>query len=231
MDGGKEIVVKIFKILAVFMFVIFGFVLTFWFISQKVMDDGFALVDRYCIDVNPTIIARKNSYSKFIETMKASASAEDQVKASDENINDLRKNYETEKAWLIEGKNFYQRWDYKLFGIPETKRAAEVKYQLISLENDMSKAILDYYNGPGEESRGADMFQDMVEKTKRRAQLEGDYEKAVDGVMNSKDLRYRLLRVPASKCPDENWQIPEVPDIFAPKAPNILSPSNPSSAT
>lgn len=209
-------IVKITLSLALFVLLIFA---GYEFLLQRLVNEGSLIADKQCMNVNPLIIRRKNSYLNSMKIISNKGSADDYMKEFKNYLDVSNKFIAAERKWLNEEKTYMSRWDYKLILPAEIQKLGHLQY--ISREADMksSQAWLDMFKviDANKQKKYIKIIIDQVNIAKN-ADYEYNqiYEKGLPF-----DWRMKFVKVPASKCPKENLNIPNVPDIFSP--PNNIN--------
>lgn len=205
------------KILKIGFFLLLVLFLTYTgyiFKFQQLVNEGSVIADKQCINVNPLIIQRKNSYLKSMKIIMDKGSIEDYLKELDNYI-DISNKFITEQGkWLKEQKAHMNRWNYKFLIPSEIKELGRLQY--ISRETDMkgTKAILDMLKTT-DVNRQKEYMKIIIDQTKLGKDADNEYDRIWKKGF-SPDLTMRFVKVPPSKCPKENFNIPNVPDLLLP---------------
>lgn len=184
---------------------------------QRLMDESAVITDKQCMKVNPLIIERKNSYIKSMKIIFTRGNEDDYMREINKYMDISKKYIEEETNWLLEQERFMNRWDYKFFLPPEVKAAAQLQYT--SREADMSEtqAIIDMYKTT-DVNRQKEYTKIVIDQTK----IANEADKKFDLLWKTKpkfDPRVRFVKVPPTKCPKENFDIPNVMDFLTPPKP------------
>lgn len=191
---------------------------------QRLVNESSVLEDNQCLNVNPLIIERKNSYIREIEAAKANN--QDKFFKEIDNYFDISKKLVTaQKTWLDDQKAYMQRWDFQYF-IPDYMKEAAMT-QFVARDADMrsTQYLIDSY----ETSQINQSFaKELGDKAMEQIKIRNEAEKKYDGLFDAPrklDWRARFTSIPASKCPDEYFDIPDVDDFLNPNMPiNTNSP-------
>lgn len=208
---------KILAVIAVIAALTFFYFAYSIFAYQKLVNEGSILADNQCMNVNPVIIERKNSYIKSIQALKDN-DYDEYTRQTDIYFDASKKYVSLQTEWLDEQKKFISRWDFQNFNPSYIKEAA--KYQYESRMNDMesTKLLIDSYEvAQLNKSFSEELALKSMEKIKTRNELDKKYDAIWDNP-GKLDWRTRFIKVPASKCPDENFNIPDVEDFLNPKS-------------
>ena len=202
------ICIPIILVISYFIFSIFEY--------QQLVNEGSVLADNQCLKVNPIIIARKNSYIKSLQALKDNNYKE--YENQTETYFKISREYVTEQTkWLDTQKKYMSRWDFQYFKPSYIKSAAQ--YQYIAREADMESTqfLIDSYDV----SRlNKSLSEELGLKSVEKIKIRNDADKKYDAIWDNPgklDWRTRFIKVPASKCPDENFNIPDVEDFLNPQ--------------
>lgn len=210
---------KQFKIIGLLTFFIVAIIFLYFGISiyiyQQLVNEGSVIADKQCLNVNPLIIQRKNSYTETIRIAKANGSEKDYWKEQENYIDISRKYIKAQQTWLKEQNAFINRADYKLFIPKVIQKAGLLQYQ--SREADMKStiAVTEMFKSLKDTNKQKELVTIIVNEKKKQEEAEDKLDKIWKSKSNF-DIRVRFIRVPNTKCTKENLDIPEVPNIFAP---------------
>lgn len=192
------------------------------FMYQRIINEGSVLADNQCLLVNPHIIDRKNSYIKSIQALKDNDYGEYE-KQTEAYFAASEKYVSEQSKWLDEQKKHMNRWDFNYFNPSYVKAAAKYQYDSRNADNESTKLLIESYQvSQLNESLANEIAQKSTEKIKERNEADKKYDEIWDNP-GKLDWRTRFIKVPASKCPDENFNIPDVDDFLNPET----SPGNP----
>lgn len=182
---------------------------------QQLVNEGSVIADKQCLNVNPLIIQRKNSYTETIRIAKANGSEKDYWKEQERYLAISKKYIQAQQGWLREQKAFMNRADYKLF-IPQIiQKAGILQYQSREADLKSTIAVTEMFRSLTDTNKQKELATTILKEKKKQEMAEAE----LDQIWKSKsnfDIRARFIRVPQTKCPKENLEIPEVPNIFAP---------------
>lgn len=182
---------------------------------QQLVNEGSVIADKQCLNVNPLIIQRKNSYTETISIAKANGSEEDYWKEQERYLAISRKYIQAQQAWLREQKAFMSRAVYKLF-IPQIiQKAGILQYQSREADMNATIAVTEMFKSLSDASKQKELATVILSEKKKQKEAEAELDKIWKSKSNF-DIRVRFIRVPKTQCPKENLEIPEVPNIFAP---------------
>lgn len=208
-EKGKKVIFACFLLVLIYLFFLSSY--------QKVVNDATVLADAHCLDVNPLIIARKNSYLASWKILESSGSAEDYWKEMG-NYKNLSMQYrDAEAGWLNTQEKFLQRWDYRFLTPDIIKRGMENQYRSRQGELLLTHLTLEAFDAT-DEAKQKELFDTMMDIKQKLNKTDEDYEwlerEAKKKPLTLLDL---LIRIPTTKCPPENFNIPEIDSPFLPK--------------
>jgi len=211
---------KIIKIIIIVFSLISLVYVLYIFKFQQLVNEGSIIADKQCMNVNPFIIGRKNSYINEMKIMSNKGSADEYMRELNNYINFSNKYIPAQKKWLDEEKTYMNRWDYKLILPTEIQKLGMLQY--ISREADLqgTQAILNILKTT-DINKQKEYVKVIVDKVKIAKDADNEYDQIYKKGIPF-DWRMKFIKVPTSKCPKENLNIPNVPDLFAP--PTKLNP-------
>lgn len=194
-----------------------------WFIFstwkyQQAINEGSVIADQQCLKVNPLIISKKNSYINSMKILEASGSAEEYWTETAKYL-DLSKKYITEQnAWLVRQKEYLDSPDVNTFVPKYMTEAARVQYDSREADVNATKAVVELFETYQkiDTAKQKSLSDTIITETKRSNDLNEEYNKMYNHPQRTFDLRAYFTSVPATKCPDENFNIPDVPSLLAP---------------
>jgi hypothetical protein len=192
------------------------------FMYQRLVNKGSVIADKQCLNVNPLIIKRKNSYVASIKNTLASGNPDDYWKEANNYLKISKKFIAAQNNWLREQKEFMDRWDFKFFLPKIVQKAAQLQYESRESNVKSSRALVELFKDPYSKK------QKQLSKTIKEEIIKANIAiKKYDRLWESEkpfDWRTRFIKVPESKCPPENFDIPDVQDIFSPPQPSHKGP-------
>lgn len=200
----------------IFLLVLFITCYLVWY--QHLINKGSAFADNQCLIVNPLIIARKNSYLDSLKIIQASGSAQQLLNNTKQYIAISKEFVNSQESWLEEEKAFISQWDYKLFMPSYLKNLANAQY--ISREADVkaTRALIDLFNVKDSKQQ-KELDQIVIDQTLISKKADDEYYQ----IWNSPrdfglwySLVYIFVKVPETKCPPQNLNIPSIPDFLNP---------------
>lgn len=201
-----------------------GYLLLSLLMYQRLVTESAVLEDNQCLTVNPLIIERKNSYIREIEAAKANN--EDEFFKEIDNYFDISKRLVTaQKTWLDDQKAYMDRWDFQYFIPDYMKEAALIQFAARNADMKSTQYLIDSYETSQiNKSLAKELGDKAMEQIKIRNAAEKKYDELFD-TPRRLDWRSRFTTIPASKCPEENFDIPDVDDFLNPETPiNTNSP-------
>lgn len=194
----------------------------YFFISivmyQRLINKGSILADNQCLRVNPIIIERKNHYLKSLEAAKSNdlAGYEGETIAYFERS---KQYVEEQTKWLQAQGSYMSRWDFQFFLPGYMKQAAQYQYDSRKADVESTQLLIDAFEvSELNQSLSQELGQKAVEQVKIRNDAEEKYNALWDNP-GKLDWRTRFIRVPESKCPDENFNFPDVDEFLNPSTP------------
>lgn len=191
--------------------VLFGFVL-YLQLYQRVITEGFTLLDQHCIAINPLIIRRKQAYIDGMKTLQASGSAgmESYLAYQDQYLAAAKEYVGLEKLWLAQETAFMQRPDVDLLLDPTMKEAATYQTEMYQSELEATQAVIRMFTekDPGKQQR----LMDTIARTDREQRLaQQGYDLRYGDLLARKvAFRDRFIQIPATQCPPESQEFPNV---------------------
>ena len=210
----KHIMKKTIKFIAIFfvtLAILFaGYIFTFQYLVNK----GSEIVDEHCINVNPYIIARKNAFNYQYQIMMSGkldgfrAAWDKYFVASSKYIN-------AEKQWLPKDRKFLDSQLFNFMMPGYLKDAANFQYDMYN-HDYLSSVYINEANFEKDKTKQLELSQKTVDEAKLRDSAESKYNAIWDDNKGKKDWIFTFVKVPPSKCPAENNNIPNTPNIFEP---------------
>lgn len=226
----KGAAINIMKFIGIFLGTIAVLFAAYIFTFQYLVNKGSEIVDEHCIKVNPYIIARKNAFNYQYQIMMSGKL--DGFKAAwDKYFIASSKYINAEKQWLPKDRNFL---DGQLFNfmMPEyLKDAANFQYDMY-YHDYLSSVYINEANFENDKTKQLELSQKTVDEAKLRDSAESKYNAIWDDNKGKKDWIFWIVKVPPSKCPAENNNIPNTPNIFDPTPtpqPEGANPDSPAS--
>lgn len=208
---------KIALILCIPVILAIGYFIFSIFEYQRIVNEGTVLADNQCLKVNPIIIDRKNSYIKSLQALKDNNYKE--YEKQTEIYFKTSKEYVSEQTkWLDTEKKYIDRWDFQYFNPSYVKAAAQYQYDSRKADMESTKLLIDSYEVS---QLNKSLSEELALKSVKQIKIRNDADKKYDAIWDNPgklDWRTRFIKVPASKCPDENFNIPDVEDFLNPKS-------------
>lgn len=182
---------------------------------QKLVSEGSYLADEHCIKVNPLIIDRKNKYLDQYNLMLASASAQEVQDAVDKYFKVNQVYLDEEKVWLAKQRKYINSKSFNLLMPSYIKEAANYQYAMYEADYNASLYL---FLGFKEEDKNKqlELTNKVVEETAKSKDAGDKYNGVWNREKGRSDWIYRFVKVPLSKCPAENYNIPDIPNPFLP---------------
>lgn len=190
----------------VLLFILFTPILAVFIYSrilQAHADEGGKLFDDRCNNVNPTLIAYKNSYIQMWRLIKNNGNQEEAKNKFMDYQNGIKKYLPLESDWLKKQSDFTTRWDFQFFEPDYVKNLAKLQIAMYQAERDNSANILSLFENP----KTTENFD--ASTVKRFQEASAAYFKAYDEANKIDDWRKLLWKQPDINCPEQNLIIPD----------------------
>lgn len=184
------------------------------FLYQNVINQGSALADKQCLNVNPLIIARKESYIKSIQDIQETENIDGYLEESKNYIRISKEFIKTQNKWIEEQEALMNRWDYKLLMPAEIKELGRLQIRSRKAEVISSKTILKLFEAKDDASR-----EDLLKIVFKQTEIANEADNAYEELWNKGQKPSWIddfISIPTSKCPQENLNIPDVNDTLFP---------------
>ena len=123
-----------------------------------------------------------------------------------------------EKSWLAKQRKYLDSSDFKALIPRYYQEAAGYQYQMY--EGDyLSSLYLNQAFNEEDPIKQKELSDKVLEETNKSSEAQDKYDAVWDREKGTFDWRFNFVRVPVSKCPPENNDIPVVPNPFAPPLP------------
>ncbi len=199
---------------------------------QQIIKEEVSLTDERCLKINPIVIERKKAYLSSMQAMVTSGK-EAFIEENKKYVNLLKRNVDVESDWSAKYKKLLNRWDFKLLIPPILQKTARLRWESHVYENETSKNMIalteSFFKDGNENNPKLKDASDNIEiLAKQRNDVEVELETLANDTSLYKDFRIPLMRAPKSKCPEENFNIPDVQKelekIFTPEASPSIPP-------
>ncbi len=189
---------------------------------QLLINEGSVLADNQCLKVNPIIIDRKNAYIKSMQALKDN-DLKTYEKETDKYLAASNKYVQEQESWLKAQKKFIDRWDFQYFNPSYVKEAAMTQFVSRVADVESTKLLVEaFYVKDLNMSIAEEDGKKAMDQIKLRNAADKKYDEIWDNP-GKLDWRTKFIKVPPSKCPDENFNIPNVDDFLNPES----TPANP----
>lgn len=174
--------------------------------------EGNKIFEYRCTNVNPPLIAYKNSflkYADYLNTYPNNSYTPEQLKEIiDGYINGMRAYIPEETKWLEIQEKYLDRWDFKLFEPWYIKDAGHYQYEMYRAYRDDAKSLLAIFENP-ELGKNVKPGQ-LSDERERRDTYSEKYSQLFDKYSKIKDWRKYFTNVPVpEKCNEQNLTIPD----------------------
>jgi len=182
---------------------------------QHLVNEGTVLADNQCLKVNPVIIERKDAYLKSMQALKDN-NGDAYVKETENYLTASRKYVSEQTNWLDIQKKYMNRWDFKYFIPSYMKEAAQYQYNSRKADTESTTFLVEAFEiAPLNVSISEELSDKSMKKVKERNEAEKNYDELWNNP-GKLDWRTRFIKVPESKCPDENFNFPDVDEFLNP---------------
>lgn len=193
------------------------FALSIWQL-QVLVNKGSEIADEQCLKVNPLIIARKNSYIKSLKIIESSGSAKEYWEETEKYLAYSQKFIDAQSDWLEKQSEYMNRHAFNTFVSSYIRLAA--KYQYDSREADVKStmAVLRLFNEYDSlDTKGKnELVNEISAYVDKSVETDRKYYKLMSNPQKPHELKEYFISIPKTKCPPENFRIPDVNDFFIP---------------
>ena len=196
----------------ILLFCLYHFV--FLFLYQNVINQGSALADKQCLNVNPLIIARKESYIKSIQDIQETENIDGYLEESKNYIRISKEFIKTQNKWIEEQEALMSRWDYKLLMPAEIKELGKLQIRSRRADVKSSLTVLKLFEAIDEED-SQDLVEDIFKQTKIANEANEAYSRLWEKGKKPSWID-QFIKIPPSKCTEKNFNIPDVNEILFP---------------
>ena len=199
-------IVKIFFLVLLAIIVIFA---VYAYKLHALAVEGNEIYEKRCTQVNPPLIAYKNSFLSFADAIKNpdKYTGDEVKKFFYDYIDGMRKYVPEEDKWLEIQQKYMNRWDFKLIEPWYIKEAGGYQWKMYEGYRDEAFYMLQLFDNqnPSEEINAK-----FYEARGRRSKYVGLYEDIFDKAAPLQDWRktFGMVPVPAG-CTEENMTIPD----------------------
>lgn len=174
---------------------------------QALIKESSALSDQHCLDVNPLIIERREKYIESLQV--ATLNTDLAVEAMGEYLNLSKEYVKAEKQWLKKQEAFLNRWDVQMFLDRSVQEAGKWQYRIYEADYRSIDAVTRAL-GTKDTKEHDRLIQLSQQATKDGKYAQTEYTKLWKNRPTNFDIRNYFLTIPPSRCPDENFDIPDV---------------------
>ncbi len=193
------------------------FVFSIWK-YQQLINEGSIIADEQCLKVNPLIINRKNSYIDSMNILIASGSAEEYWTETNKYLDVSKKYIDAQNVWLATQKNYMDSQDFNTYIPAHIKKASQAQYTSREAEVKATIAIVELFETYKDidAEKQKTLSDTIINETKKSNDANDEYNRIYDNSKGKFDFRNNFTTVPQSKCPPENFDIPDVQDFLNP---------------
>lgn len=190
---------------------------------QQLINEGSDLADEHCIKINPLIIDRKNKYLDQYSIMVTGADSKLFAKALNDYRISTRKYIDEEKIWLEKNKKFLSSNTFNFIMPAILKEAANYQFQMYEAQYLTSLYIEQAWDEKDKNIQ-VELTNKVTSEVSRSNEMQDKYNKTWENGVGKRSWMFNFIKVPASKCPDENYDIPVIPNPFEPLPEEIVEP-------
>ena len=189
---------------------------------QQLVNEGSYLADEHCIKINPLIIDRKNKYldqyNLILKAGSGTATAEEYHAALDKYMQSSDVYQQKEKLWLDKQRRYLDSKAFNLLIHSYIREAGQYQYEMYKADYDSSVFLSAEYKEQDPDKQ-QELSNKVMEAVTRNKEAEDKYSSVCEREKGRSDWIYRFVKVPSAKCPEENYNFPELPDLFTPPIP------------
>lgn len=190
---------------------------------QQLINEGSDLADEHCIKINPLIIDRKNMYLDQYSKMATGADSKLFATALNNYRISARKYIDEEKLWLEKNKKFLSSATFNFIMPAIIKEAANYQYQMYEAQYLTSLYIEQAWDEKDKNIQ-VELTNKVTSEVSRSNEMQDKYNKTWENGVGKRGWMFNFIKVPASKCPDENYDIPVIPNPFEPQPEEVIAP-------
>lgn len=170
--------------------------------------DGDRIFAFRCTNVNPHLIAYKNSFLQFADALNnpEKYSVDEAKGFFDGYVSEMRAYVEEENRWLEMNQKHLDRWDFKLIEPWYIKEAGVYQLKMYEAYRDHARYIVQSFDA----KKASENFKSVIDEVvARREKYEKLYFELFDRALMIRDWRKIFGNVPMPKeCTEENMTIP-----------------------
>ena len=189
---------------------------------QQLINEGSYLADEHCIKINPLIIDRKNKYldqyNLILKAGSGTANAEEYLAALDKYMQSSDVYQKEEKLWLDKQRRYLDSKAFDLLIHSHIKEAGQYQYDMYKADYDSSVFLSAEYKEQDPDKQ-QELSNKVMEAVTRNKEAEDKYNSVWEREKGKSGWIFRFAKVPPSKCSEENYDFPALPDLFAPPIP------------
>lgn len=180
---------------------------------QQLINEGSDLADEHCIKINPLIIDRKNKYLDQYSIMVTGADSKLFAKALNNYRISTRNYIDEEKIWLEKNKKFLNSRTFNFIMPAIIKEAANYQHQMYEAQY-LTSLYLEQAWDEKDKNVQTELSNKAIEETNRSNEMQDKYNETWENGVGKRGWMFNFVKVPTSKCPDENYDIPVIPNPF-----------------
>ncbi|HWA51961.1 MAG TPA: hypothetical protein VG895_02845 [Patescibacteria group bacterium] len=190
-------------------------------ILQSQADENGKIFDDRCNNVNPALIAYKNSYLQMWQVMNNNGSKDEAMQDFNNYISGIQKYIPLENNWLDKDSKYINNWAFQIFQPKYIKDLATLQYNMYKAQRDDAEYIQNLFENPNSQNNT-----DPTIPAKNLQDASNKYFSAQDAASKKKDWRKLLWTEPPVNCDRKNLIIPNtsIDNIFATPVPEVKNP-------
>lgn len=176
---------------------------------QQVINEGYALIDAHCININPLIIKRKKLY---IDSVKAMMYKDEYLTANGRYLEAVKDYLKPEKEWLRADKKFLDSWNFKFFFHKNSQDSARWLYRMYLTDYQGSETIIALWDARDDGEKQKPLLKKADKSNNDLKEAQNKYDESLNKALSTFDIRNYFIKLPQSKCPKGQWDS-DIPDV------------------
>lgn len=193
------------------------FALSIWQL-QVLVNEGSEIADEQCLKVNPLIIARKNSYIKSLKIIESSGGAEEYWEETEKYLDYSQKYVDAQSEWLKKQRDFMSSNVFNTSVPSYIRRSAQYQYdsRAADVKSTMAVLRLFYTYDSLDTKEKNELVNEISVNVDKSVESDRKYFELLNNPQKPHELKEYFISIPKTKCPPENFRIPDVNDFFIP---------------
>lgn len=210
------------KFLVISIILSIGLFIGYIYKYQQLVNEGSYLADEHCIKISPLIIDRKNKYldqyNLILKAGSGTVSAEEYHAALDKYMQSSNVYQKEEKLWLDKQRRYLDGKAFNLLIHSYIREAGQYQYEMYKSDYDSSVFLSAEYKEQDPDKQ-QELSNKVMGAVARSKEAEDKYDSVWEREKGKSDWIYHFVNVPSSKCSEENYNFPVLPELFAPPIP------------